>query len=147
MQRHTKTSQRLSGLHRRRLAHTSGKSNRECSERSFGDAYCRRQSPRRTGPISHSRNTEKGRPLILLHGGSPPQYSNPIVPRFAGEHTVIVPHRRGVGNSGDTEEHCRDRGVEDVRAIIDGGPTEAPDRVTAAVHAFIQGRETPPTGR
>lgn len=60
-----------------------------------------------------------GPPLLLLHGGSSPQYWKPIVPRFAEDYTVIVPHRRGVGESGDSEEYRLDRGVEDVRAVID----------------------------
>lgn len=60
-----------------------------------------------------------GPPLILLHGGSSPQYWKPIVPRFAEDYTVIVPHRRGVGESGDSAEYSLSRGVEDVRAVID----------------------------
>jgi pimeloyl-ACP methyl ester carboxylesterase len=66
-----------------------------------------------------------GPPLILLHGGSSPQYWKPVVPRFGQEYTVVVPHRRGVGESGDAEEYSLDRGVEDVRAVInaiDGTP-------------------------
>jgi len=61
----------------------------------------------------------EGPPLILLHGGSSPEYWKPIVPRFAGDYTVIIPHRRGVGESGDSEEYSLDRGVEDLRAVID----------------------------
>ncbi|WP_152041114.1 alpha/beta fold hydrolase [Salinigranum salinum] len=61
----------------------------------------------------------EGPPLILLHGGSSPQYWKPIVPRFAEDYTVIVPHRRGVGQSGNTVEYSLERGVEDVRAVID----------------------------
>jgi pimeloyl-ACP methyl ester carboxylesterase len=60
-----------------------------------------------------------GPPLILLHGGSAPQYWKPIVPRFADDYTVVVPHRRGVGASEDSKEYSLDRGVEDVRAVID----------------------------
>ena len=60
-----------------------------------------------------------GQPLLLLHGGSSPQYWKPIVPRLAEDYTVVVPHRRGVGESGDSEEYRLDRGVEDVRAVID----------------------------
>lgn len=61
----------------------------------------------------------EGPPLVLLHGGSSPKYWEPIVPRFAQDYTVIVPHRRGVGESGDSAEYGLDRGVEDVRAVID----------------------------
>ncbi|OYR58456.1 alpha/beta fold hydrolase [Halorubrum halodurans] len=68
--------------------------------------------------IAFERHGE-GPPVILLHGGSSPEYWKPIVPRFADDHTVIVPHRRGVGESGDSAEYSLDRGVEDVRAVID----------------------------
>jgi len=68
--------------------------------------------------IAFERHGE-GPPLILLHGGSSPQYWKPIVPRFAEDYTVIIPHRRGVGESGDAEEYSLDRGVEDLRAVID----------------------------
>ncbi|MDS0261088.1 alpha/beta hydrolase [Haloarcula sp. S1CR25-12] len=60
-----------------------------------------------------------GPPLILLHGGSAPQYWRPVIPRFAEDYTVIVPHRRGVGESGDSDEYTLSRGAEDVRAVID----------------------------
>ena len=68
--------------------------------------------------IAFERHGE-GPPLVLLHGGSSPQYWKPIVPRFADDYTVIIPHRRGVGESGDSEEYSLGRGVEDVRAVID----------------------------
>jgi len=60
-----------------------------------------------------------GPPLLLLHGGSSPQYWKPIVPRFTEDYTVVVPHRRGVEESDDSEEYSLDRGVEDVRAVVD----------------------------
>lgn len=60
-----------------------------------------------------------GPPLILLHGGSSPQYWEPIVPRFADDFRVIIPHRRGVGASEDTDEYSLEKGVQDVRAVID----------------------------
>lgn len=74
--------------------------------------------------IAFERHGE-GPPLILLHGGSAPQYWKPVVPRFAEDYTVIIPHRRGVGESGDSEEYRLARGVEDIRAVInavDGTP-------------------------
>ncbi|WP_340099846.1 alpha/beta hydrolase [Salinibaculum salinum] len=61
----------------------------------------------------------EGPPLVLLHGGSSPQYWKRIVPRFAEDYTVVIPHRRGVGESGDADEYRLDRGVEDIRAVID----------------------------
>lgn len=60
-----------------------------------------------------------GPPLVLLHGGSSPRYWKPVVPHFAEDYTVVVPHRRGTGESGDSEEYTLDRGVEDVRAVVD----------------------------
>ncbi|MFC6976978.1 alpha/beta fold hydrolase [Halomicroarcula sp. GCM10025709] len=68
--------------------------------------------------IAFERHGE-GPPLILLHGGSAPQYWKPVVPRFAEDYTVIVPHRRGVGESDDSAEYSLERGVADVRAVID----------------------------
>ncbi|WP_066419052.1 alpha/beta fold hydrolase [Halorubrum aethiopicum] len=68
--------------------------------------------------IAFERHGE-GPPLILLHGGSSPQYWKPVIPRFADDYTVIIPHRRGVGESDDSEEYSLDRGVEDICAIID----------------------------
>lgn len=75
--------------------------------------------------IAYEQHGE-GPPLILLHGGSSPQYWNPIVPRFSEEFRVIVPHRRGVGASEDTDEYSLVKGVQDVRSVIDtvdGDPT------------------------
>ena len=75
--------------------------------------------------IAYERHGE-GPPLLLLHGGSAPGYWKPIVPRFAGEYTVVVPHRRGVGESDDSGEYSLERGVDDVRAVVDavdGDPT------------------------
>lgn len=74
--------------------------------------------------IAYERHGQ-GRPLVLLHGGSRPQYWQPLVPRLADEYAVVVPHRRGVGASDDSEEYSLDRGAEDVRAVVeavDGDP-------------------------
>jgi len=60
-----------------------------------------------------------GPSLVLLHGGSAPQYWRPVLPHFAEDYTVVVPHRRGVGESDDSDEYTLSRGVEDVRAVID----------------------------
>lgn len=67
----------------------------------------------------------EGPPLILLHGGSSPRFWEPVIPRFSGDHTVVVPHRRGVGASEDGEDYSLERGVEDVRSVVaavDGDP-------------------------
>ncbi|WP_311174115.1 alpha/beta fold hydrolase [Halobellus ordinarius] len=68
--------------------------------------------------IAYEQHGE-GPPLVLLHGGSSPEYWKPIVPHFVEDYTVVVPHRRGVGESGDSDEYRLERGVEDVRAVID----------------------------
>lgn len=75
-----------------------------------------------------------GSPLILLHGGGTRHYWKPIVPRFAHDYTVVVPDRRGRGDSGDATQrdsaslgsqsqqstgYCLEREIEDVHAIID----------------------------
>lgn len=60
-----------------------------------------------------------GPPVILLHGGSTRDYWQPVVPRFSGEYTVVVPDRRGRGDSGDNDEYSIGREIADVRAVID----------------------------
>lgn len=60
-----------------------------------------------------------GPPIVLLHGGSLPAYWQPIIPRLSDEFTVIVPSRRGHGESGDGDEYSIARECEDVRAVID----------------------------
>lgn len=60
-----------------------------------------------------------GPPLLLLHGGPSPRFWEPIIPRFAQDYTVIVPHRRGVADSEDSDSYSLDRGVDDVRSVID----------------------------
>lgn len=74
--------------------------------------------------IAYERHGD-GPPLVLLHGGSSPEYWRPLVPHFAEDDTVVVPHRRGVGESGDSDAYDLERGVEDVRAVleaVDGEP-------------------------
>lgn len=68
--------------------------------------------------VAYERHGE-GPPLVVLHGGSAPEYWRPITPALAEDYTVVVPHRRGVGESGDSEEYGLERGVEDVRAVVD----------------------------
>lgn len=60
-----------------------------------------------------------GSPLILIHGGSAPQYWQPVVSQFTDNHKVIIPHRRGTGASGDTDNYYLNRGVEDMRSVIE----------------------------
>lgn len=66
-----------------------------------------------------------GPPLVLLHGDTTREFWEPIVPRFTDEYTVVVPDRRGRGDSGDRDEYSLDREVEDTRAVleaVDGDP-------------------------
>jgi pimeloyl-ACP methyl ester carboxylesterase len=69
-------------------------------------------------PIAYEQQGE-GPPLVLLYGGSSPQFLKPVAPWFADDYTVIIPHRRGVGASGDSETYSLERGVEDLRAVVD----------------------------
>lgn len=61
----------------------------------------------------------EGPPLVLLHGDSTRRYWNPVVPRFVDDYAVVVPDRRGRGDSGDTAEYSLEREVDDARAVID----------------------------
>lgn len=66
-----------------------------------------------------------GQPIVLVHGGSKPQYWAPVVPRLAEDFTVVVPRRRGHGESGDGDDYSLQREAEDVRAVVeavDGDP-------------------------
>ncbi|WP_340681255.1 alpha/beta fold hydrolase [Natrinema gelatinilyticum] len=60
-----------------------------------------------------------GLPLILLHGGGTRRYWDPVAPYFDDDYTVVVPDRRGRGESGDRDEYSLDREVEDVCAVVD----------------------------
>jgi len=74
--------------------------------------------------IAYERHGD-GPPLILLHGGLTRRYWDPIRPQFTDEYTVIVPDRRGRGESGDADAYSIEREVEDARAVVeevDGHP-------------------------
>lgn len=68
-----------------------------------------------------------GPPLILLHGGSGTRHSwDTLRPHLSDTATLIVPDRRGRGDSGDSDEYDLEREVADLRAIVqavDGTPT------------------------
>jgi len=64
-------------------------------------------------------------PLVLLHGGGTRRYWDPVVPQFADDYTVVVPDRRGRGDSDDHEEYSLGKEVEDTVAVVeavDGEP-------------------------
>lgn len=61
-----------------------------------------------------------GPPLILLHGGSATRHSwGALRPQLADDFRLIVPDRRGRGESDDGTEYALDREVDDLRALID----------------------------
>ena len=68
-----------------------------------------------------------GPPLVLVHGGSGSRHSwDALVPHLTDDFTVVVPDRRGRGDSGDADDYSLEREVADVRAVIeaiDGTPT------------------------
>lgn len=67
-----------------------------------------------------------GRPLVLLHGSSATRHAwDAVVPHLADEFALVVPDRRGRGDSGDADAYSLDREVADLRAVlgdIDGDP-------------------------
>ncbi|EMA45199.1 alpha/beta fold hydrolase [Halococcus saccharolyticus] len=68
--------------------------------------------------IAYEQHGE-GPPLVLLHGGATRHYWKPIVPRFADDFTIVLPDRRGRGDSGDDDEYSLQKEVEDACAVID----------------------------
>ena len=69
--------------------------------------------------IAYDRHGE-GPPLIALHGSSASGAElQPNVAQLATEFTVIVPDRRGRGDSGDGDDYSLDREIEDLQAVVD----------------------------
>jgi pimeloyl-ACP methyl ester carboxylesterase len=72
------------------------------------------------------KQTGDGPPLVLIHGGGDSQSLwNSIQPYLASDATVVVPERRGHGDSGDAEDYSLEREVDDMCAVInstDGDP-------------------------
>jgi pimeloyl-ACP methyl ester carboxylesterase len=70
--------------------------------------------------------TGEGPPLVLVHGGSGTRHSwDALVPHLTEAFTVVVPDRRGRGDSGDRPDYALEREVADVRAAVeatDGEP-------------------------
>ncbi|WP_181684946.1 alpha/beta fold hydrolase [Halorhabdus salina] len=77
-------------------------------------------------PIAYERHGD-GPPIICLHGSSADRHSfGPLAEHLAGEYTLVVPDRRGRGDSGDGPSYSLAREVEDLQAIltqIEGTPT------------------------
>jgi len=64
-------------------------------------------------------------PLVLLHGGGTRRYWDPVVPQLTDDYTVVVPDRRGRGDSGDHEAYSLRKEVQDTVAVVeavDGEP-------------------------
>lgn len=66
-----------------------------------------------------------GPPLILLHGGSGTHQTwDSLCPHLTDDFTLIVPDRRGRGESGDADEYRLEREIGDVRALVDAADGE-----------------------
>jgi pimeloyl-ACP methyl ester carboxylesterase len=82
--------------------------------------------------IAYDQHGE-GPPLVLLHGSSGTRNAwDAVIPRLAEDFRLIVPDRRGRGDSGDAEEYGLEREVEDLRAVLDDIDGEA----TVFGHSF-----------
>ncbi|WP_226022363.1 alpha/beta fold hydrolase [Halomicrobium salinisoli] len=68
--------------------------------------------------IAYERHGE-GQPLVLLHGDATRRFWDPVVQRLADDYTVVVPDRRGRGDSGDGADWSLEREVEDARAVVE----------------------------
>lgn len=67
-----------------------------------------------------------GSPLVFVHGGGVTRHVwNGIRPLLADDFTLVVPDRRGRGDSGDAEDYSFEQEVVDIRTVtdvIDGNP-------------------------
>jgi pimeloyl-ACP methyl ester carboxylesterase len=82
--------------------------------------------------IAYDRHGD-GPPLLLVHGSSGTRRAwDAVVPHLAEEFTLIVPDRRGRGDSGDGDEYSLAREVEDLRVLL--GAVEGD--VTVFGHSF-----------
>lgn len=81
--------------------------------------------------IAYERHGE-GPPLVLLHGGSVTRHSwMPLVSELE-EFSMVVPDRRGRGDSGDGDDYSLNREVADLRAVLDA----LDDDATVFGHSF-----------
>jgi pimeloyl-ACP methyl ester carboxylesterase len=68
--------------------------------------------------IAYERHGD-GRPLVLLHGGGSSDYWQPLVPHLADDYELVLPDRRGYGESEAADDYSLEREVEDVRAVLE----------------------------
>ncbi|MFC7073778.1 alpha/beta fold hydrolase [Halovenus rubra] len=61
-----------------------------------------------------------GPPLVLVHGSSGTRHAwDAVIPQLVDDFQLIVPDRRGRGDSGDANEYDLEREVEDLQALLD----------------------------
>jgi pimeloyl-ACP methyl ester carboxylesterase len=94
--------------------------------------------------IAYERHGD-GPPLICLHGGLTRRYWDPLLPRFTDDHTVVLPDRRGRGESGDGEGYSIEREVADARAVVEAveGPPVLFGHSFGGLQAIETARTTP----
>lgn len=64
--------------------------------------------------------TGSGPPLVLVHGSTSTHTAwEPVRPAFEDHFTVYAMDRRGLGESGDTDQYALEREGEDVAAVVD----------------------------
>ena len=88
----------------------------------------------------------KGPAVVLVCGGSVDHHSNASLAAFLAERfTVYNYHRRGRGESGDTQPYAVDREVEDIEAVIDaaGGSAYLYGSSSGAALALEAARQLP----
>lgn len=62
----------------------------------------------------------EGPPLVLLHGSAETRHAwSPLRPHLADRFTLVVPDRRGRGESGDADAYSLDQEVTDLCALFD----------------------------
>lgn len=74
-----------------------------------------------------------GQPMVLVHGSSGTGRSfDPFVDHLADDFSLVVPDRRGRGDSGDTEAYSLQREVDDVKTVVEAFD----EHVTLFGHSF-----------
>ncbi|PSP75652.1 alpha/beta hydrolase [Halobacteriales archaeon QS_1_68_20] len=94
----------------------------------------------------------EGPPLVLVHGGSGTRRTWDVLrPHLAEAYTLVVPDRRGRGDSGDAEAYDLQREAADLRAVVEavdgdpavfGHPFGGPVTLAAAEDASSEWLET-----